>query len=380
MSVSTTDKIFMKKALALAARAKGRTSPNPMVGAVVVKRGKIIAAGYHRRAGTPHAEILALTKAGRDAKNATLYVNLEPCCHTEKKTPPCTKAIIRSKVKKVVVAMTDPNPKVAGRGISELQEAGILTHVGIMEPEAKRLNEAFTKFISTKRPFVTLKMAQSLDGRIATARGESKWITGPEARAYVHRLRNEVDAVLVGIGTVKKDDPSLDCRARGGRNPFRIVLDSSLQIPLNSKLLKHGDGKTIISATGLAPEMKIEQLRRQGHTVLIIGGAGSAGNRRTDLSNAGVRQVSLKRLMKKLGKMEITSVMIEGGASVAAAALSEKIVDKVLFFIAPKIIGGTDAVPSVGGKSPHLLKHALNLNIAQITSFGSDICMEGYVK
>jgi diaminohydroxyphosphoribosylaminopyrimidine deaminase/5-amino-6-(5-phosphoribosylamino)uracil reductase len=378
MSVNSTDKIFMKKALALAARAKGRTSPNPMVGAVVVKGGIIIGSGYHKKAGTPHAEILALDKAGQNAKNATLYVNLEPCCHTEKKTPPCTKEIIRSKVKKVVVAMTDPNPKVAGKGISELQEAGIQTHVGIMEPEARRLNEAFTKFILTKTPFVTLKMAQSLDGRIATARGESKWITGPEAREYVHRLRNEVDAVLVGIGTVKKDNPSLDCRARGGRNPFRIVLDSALQIPLNSKLLKHRDGKTIIAATRRAPERKIRQLRRQGHTVLIID-AGSAGNRRTGLSSSGVLQVDLKRLMKKLGKMEITSVMTEGGSSVAAAALSEKIVDKVLFFIAPKIIGGTDAVPSVGGKSPHLLKHALNLNIAQITTFGSDICMEGYV-
>ena len=177
MSKNTADKVYMKKALALAARARGRTSPNPMVGAVVVKSGKVIGTGYHKKAGTPHAEILALKKAGQNARNATLYVNLEPCCHTEKKTPPCTKEIIRSKVKKVVVAMTDPNPKVSGNGISELQRAGIQTQVGIMEPEAKRLNEAFTKFIKTKSPFVTLKMAQSLDGRIATARGESKWIT-----------------------------------------------------------------------------------------------------------------------------------------------------------------------------------------------------------
>jgi diaminohydroxyphosphoribosylaminopyrimidine deaminase/5-amino-6-(5-phosphoribosylamino)uracil reductase len=380
MSGNTNDKIFMKKALALAARAKGRTSPNPMVGAVVVKGGTIIGAGYHKKAGTPHAEILALKKAGQNAKNATLYVTLEPCCHTDKKTPPCTKEIIRSKIKKVVVAMTDPNPKVSGKGISELQEAGIQTQVGIMEPEAERLNEAFTKFISTKRPFVTLKIAQSIDGRIATARGESKWITGPEARAYVHRLRNEFDAVLVGIGTVKKDDPSLDCRMPGGRNPFRIVLDSSLQIPLNSKILRHGDGKTIIAATILAPERKIEQIRKQGHTVLVINGTRTSKKRRADNPGPGVLQVDLKRLMKELGKMEITAVMIEGGSSVAAAALSEKIVDKVLFFIAPKIIGGTDAVPSVGGKSPLLLKHALNLNIAHITTFGSDICMEGYVQ
>jgi diaminohydroxyphosphoribosylaminopyrimidine deaminase/5-amino-6-(5-phosphoribosylamino)uracil reductase len=375
-----SDNIFMQKALALAARAKGRTSPNPMVGAVIVKRGKIIGASYHKKAGTPHAEILALKKAGQNAKNATLYVNLEPCCHTEKKTPPCTKEIIRSKVKKVVVAMTDPNPKVAGNGISELQGAGILTQVGIMEPEAKRLNEAFTKFISTKKPFVILKMAQSLDGRIATARGESQWITGPEARAHVHRLRNEVDAVLVGIGTVKKDNPSLDCRARGGRNPFRILLDSTLQVPLNAKVLKHADGKTIIATTERAPQKKIERLRRQGHTVLIMGGNGPLKKLRSGRSNPGTQRVNLKRLMKELGKMEITAVMIEGGSSVAAAALSEKIVDKAVFFIAPTIIGGIDAVPSVGGESPVLLKNALHLKDAQITTFGNDVCMEGYVE
>jgi len=369
----------MKKALALAARAKGRTSPNPMVGAVVVKGREIIGAGYHKKAGTPHAEILALKQAGQNARNATLYINLEPCCHTEKKTPPCTKEIIRSKVKKVVVAMTDPNPRVAGNGISELRAAGIQTQVGILEPEAKRLNEAFTKYISMKKPFVTLKMAQSLDGRIATARGESKWITGPEARALVHRLRNEVDAVLVGIGTVKKDNPSLDCRAKGGRNPYRIILDSTLQIPLNSKVLKHGDGKTIIAATVRAPKKKIEQLRKQGHTVLIVRGAGTAKTNQPGRPGSGRLRVNLKRLMKELGKMEITAVMIEGGSSVAAAALSEKVVDKVVFFIAPKIIGGTDAVPSVGGKSPLLLTNALPIKNMTVTEIGNDICVDGYI-
>lgn len=369
----------MKKALDLAARAKGRTSPNPMVGAVVVKKGEIIGMGFHRKAGTDHAEILALKKAGQNARDATLYVTLEPCCHTEKKTPPCTKAIIRSKVKKVVIAMTDPNPKVSGKGISELRNAGIQTEVGTMEQEAKRLNEAFTKFISTKKPFVTLKMAQSLDGRIATARGESKWITGPEARAYVHSLRNGVDAVLVGIGTVKKDNPSLDCRAKGGRNPYRIVIDSELQIPMDSKVLKHSDGKTIIATTVRAPMRKIEQLRKQGHRVLITGGTGPAKAQRPGRLKSGACRVSLKRLMKELGKMEITAVMIEGGAAVAAAALSEKIVDKVLFFIAPKIIGGTDAVPAVGGESPLQLKNAYTIKNMTVTEFGNDICIEGYV-
>ena len=242
-----SDEIFMKKALTLAARGRGRTSPNPMVGAVIVKSGKIIASDYHKKAGGPHAEILVLKTAGKRAKGATLYVSLEPCCHTDKKTPPCTRAIIRSGIKKVVAAMIDPNPKVSGMGLKELRKAGIETVSGIMEKEALKLNEAFIKHITAKEPFVILKIAQSLDGKIATAKGESRWITGEKAREYVHRLRNEVDAILVGIGTVKKDNPSLDCRIKGGRNPYRIIVDSRLDISLNAKVLKHRDNKTIIA-------------------------------------------------------------------------------------------------------------------------------------
>ena len=358
-----SDNIFMQKTLELAAKGKGRTSPNPMVGAVVVKGGKIISGGYHRKAGTSHAEVIALKKAGAAARGATLYVNLEPCCHTEKRTPPCTKAIIKSGMKKVVVAMIDPNPDVSGMGLKELQAAGIRTETGIMQGEAQRLNEAFIKYITEKEPFVILKIAQSLDGKIATARGESKWITGSEARDHVHKLRNEVDALLVGIGTVKKDNPSLDCRIRGGKNPYRIIVDTSLQISPGAKVLKYNDNRTIIAVTKKAGTQKVDSLTRSGNKVLVV------------KDKAG--KVDLKSLMKELGKLEITSVMIEGGSSISASALSAGIVDKVMFFIAPKIIGGIDAIPSVGGKSPALLKNALKLKDMQTTFFGEDILIEG---
>ncbi len=356
-------KTFMQRALDLAARGKGRTSPNPMVGAVVAKGNKIIAEGYHKKAGTPHAEILALKKAGSKARGATLYINLEPCCHTDKKTPPCTKSIIKAGIKKVVTAMIDPNPKVSGRGIKELKGAGIKTETGTMNAEAKKLNKAFTKFITKKTPFVILKIAQSLDGKIATAKGESKWITGEESRKFVHKLRSEVDALLVGIGTIKKDNPSLDCRIRGCRNSYRIIVDSRLQIPLNAKVLKHKDKRTIIATTKKASSRKINFLKKLGNNVLII------------KDRAG--KINLKALMKALARLDITSVMIEGGSSVNASALSSGIVDKIMFFIAPKIIGGSDAVSSVGGKSPSLLKNALTLKDVQMTKIGKDILIEG---
>lgn len=358
--------IFMKKALRLAAKGRGRTSPNPMVGAVIVKGGKIIAADYHRKAGTPHAEILALRKAGKLAKGATLFINLEPCCHTDKKTPPCTNAIIESGLKKVVIAMIDPNPKVADKGIKALKDAGIETEVGLMETGAEKLNESFAKFIIKREPFVILKSAQSLDGKIAIASGESKWITGDKSRQYVHKLRNEVDAVMVGIGTVIADNPSLDCRVRGSRNPFRIIVDSTLRIPLNAKVLKHDDQKTIIATTNKADRKIIDSIIKTGHKVLTV------------KSKAG--KVDLKSLMKELGRLEITSVMIEGGASLNASAISSDIVDKVILFCAPKIIGGVDAVPSIGGISPASLKKIVKVKDLQVKQVGDDFMFEGYIK
>jgi diaminohydroxyphosphoribosylaminopyrimidine deaminase/5-amino-6-(5-phosphoribosylamino)uracil reductase len=359
------DRLFMQKALELASKGRGTTSPNPMVGAVIVKGGKIIAADYHKKPGSPHAEILALKKAGAQAKDATLYVNLEPCCHIEKKTPPCTKSIIKAGIKRVVVAMIDPNPQVSGKGIEELKKAGIRIETGIMMEEAKRLNEAFIKYITKKVPFVTLKIAQSLDGKIATSTGESKWITGKKAREYVHKLRNEVDAILVGIGTVKKDNPSLTCRIPGGRNPYRVIVDSSLSIPPTAKVLRHDDGKTIIAVTENSAQEKINKILSKGCRVIKT------------RERAGM--VDLKHLLKELGRLEITSLMIEGGSSINASALSNKIVDKVIFFIAPKIIGGKDAIPSVGGRSPTLLKDAFRIKDLQIKTLGEDIVVEGYI-
>lgn len=356
--------ICMQRALELAANAKGRTSPNPMVGAVIVKGHRIVSEGYHKKSGTPHAEAVALRKAGSKAKGATMFVTLEPCCHTEKLTPPCTKAIIASGIRKVIVATTDPNPKVSGKGIEELRAAGIETEVGILGPEARSLNEAFNKFITKKEPFVLLKIAQSLDGKIATAKGESQWITGKTARRHVHQLRNDLDAVLVGISTVKKDDPSLDCRIRGGRNPYRVIVDSSLRIPLRSKALSYSDNKTIVATTKKASERKIKKLRECGATVLVI------------KSKAG--RVNLKTLMKELGKLDITGVMIEGGSAIASSALLAEIVDRVMFFVAPKIIGGTDSIPSIGGKSPSLLGNAIKLRDLKTTAAGDDILIEGY--
>ncbi|MBI5196449.1 MAG: bifunctional diaminohydroxyphosphoribosylaminopyrimidine deaminase/5-amino-6-(5-phosphoribosylamino)uracil reductase RibD [Nitrospirae bacterium] len=371
----------MKKALALAAKGTGMTSPNPMVGAVIVRGNKIIAADYHRKAGMPHAEILALKKAGTRARGATLFITLEPCCHTDKRTPPCTKSIINSEIKKVVVAMKDPNPKVNGRGIKELANAGIKTEYGIMEKEAKKLNEAFIKFITKKEPFVILKIAQSIDGKIATSKGRSKWITGENSRRYVHKLRSSVDAVLTGIGTVLKDNPSLTSRIRGGKNPYRVIVDTSLRIPLNAKVIKHKDLKTIIAAIPPHPCLPDRQ------APLSKGGIKGRYQKKVDiLKNLGAQvlivkakngKVDLKALMKELGKLNIMSLMIEGGSSINASALSDKVVDKVMFFIAPKIMGGSDSISSVGGKSPALLKNAFRIKNLQIKKMGEDLLLEG---
>ncbi len=361
-----SDSAYMQKALKLAAKGKGRTSPNPMVGALIVKDGKIIAEGYHKKAGTPHAEIVALKKAGAQAKGADLYVTLEPCCHTEKKTPPCTRSIVDSGISRVIAAMTDPNPKVSGKGMRELRMAGIKTKTGVLKSEARTLNEAFIKYITERQPFTVLKIAQSLDGKIATSKGESKWITGAKARERVHELRNELDSIMVGIGTIQADNPSLDCRSRGGNNPYRIIVDSSLQIPLNSKVLTYDDNKTIIATTDKASRSKVARITKLGANILFI--------------NSKQGRVDLRHLMKELGKLDIMSVLIEGGSSVSAAALTSKIVDKVMFFVAPKIIGGTDSFSSVGGSSPSLLKNALQLRDLHAEQFGEDILLEAYIK
>src|SRR3990172_9550474 len=271
MSQQSLDIKYMRMALRLAEKARGRTSPNPMVGAVVVKDGKVISRGWHRKAGEPHAEAIALKKAGGAARGATLYVTLEPCSHTGKRTPPCSPLVIQSGITRVVVAMTDPNPKVSRGGVKALSSAGIDVITGVVEPEARKLNEAYIKHIIKGMPFVTLKIAQTLDGKIATAWGESKWITAEKAREEAHRLRDINDALLVGINTVLKDNPSLTTRIPGGRDPVRVIVDSTLRIPLNAKVLtQKSSAKTIVATLTNAPKGKTTKLQKAGVEVLMV--------------------------------------------------------------------------------------------------------------
>ncbi len=354
-------------ALRLAAKAKGRTSPNPMVGAVVVKNGKVIARGWHQKAGEPHAEAIALRKAGKAANGATLYVTLEPCSHTNKRTPPCTPLVIQSGVKRVVVAMIDPNPRVSGNGIKTLKKAGVSAVSGVLEAEARRLNEAFIKHITTGLPFVTLKVAQTLDGKTATASGESKWITGEQARFEGHRLRDSNDAILVGINTVLKDNPSLTARVPKGRDPIRIVVDSTLRVPVNAKIItQKSSARTLIATLATAQKTKIEKLQNAGAEVLLVKGRGG--------------RVDLRDLMKKLGARGIMSVLIEGGAEVHASAIASGIADKLAVFIAPMLMTGRDSLCSIGGISPARLSQTVRLHDVSIRSMGPDFMVEGYLR
>ncbi len=360
------DKIFyMKHAIKLAKRAMGRTSPNPLVGAVVVKDGEIISQGYHRRAGMPHAEIEALKAAGENAKGADLYVNLEPCNHFGR-TPPCTQAIIEAGISKVFIGMPDPNPNVKGGGIEYLRAHGIKVEVGILEDECRRLNEVFIKYVTSGMPFVILKLAASLDGKIALANGGSKWITNEKSRKFVHRLRNRVDAILVGIGTILKDDPRLTARLPHAKDPIRIVLDTYLRIPLSAKVLNSDLPAQTIMITG--PEVskdKIKKIKEKSAYVMEIG-----------LKNG---LIDLKELLLKLAERGITSILVEGGASVAASFLKEKLVDKFYFFYAPKIIGGHYSIPMIGGKDINSMDQVIYLKDINIRRFGEDLLLMGYI-
>ncbi|MDA8084033.1 MAG: bifunctional diaminohydroxyphosphoribosylaminopyrimidine deaminase/5-amino-6-(5-phosphoribosylamino)uracil reductase RibD [Nitrospiraceae bacterium] len=358
-----TDEALIRRTLVLAARARGRTSPNPMVGAVVVKNGRIISEGYHKKAGTPHAEAIALEKAGEKARGASLYVSLEPCCHKDKRTPPCTGTIIAAGIRKVIVSMEDPNPKVAGKGIGELRRAGIEVISGVLEDRARILNEYYIKHILTGRPFVILKTAMTLDGKIATPEGESKWITGEKARRQVHRLRGEVDAVLTAIGTVNADDPSLTCRTARGKNPLRIVIDPRLTIRPEAKVLCRPPD-TILVTRKAGGSAKKGLLRERGITVMEHDGDRPA----------------LDGLMRDLGARGITSVLIEGGSSLNASALDSGIVDKVMFFIAPKIIGGRHSFTAVGGALFRRLADAHRVVRTTMSRWGDDFLISGYIE
>ncbi|MEW5745781.1 MAG: bifunctional diaminohydroxyphosphoribosylaminopyrimidine deaminase/5-amino-6-(5-phosphoribosylamino)uracil reductase RibD [Nitrospirota bacterium] len=374
MKTTDRDVSFMKRALRLAAKARGMTSPNPMVGAVVVKNGRIIAEDYHKRPGELHAEALAILQAKERAKNATLYVTLEPCCHLDKRTPPCTKAIISSGIKKVVVAMRDPNPKVAGKGVEELERQGIEVVHGVLENEARRLNEAYIKFITTRTPFVTLKIAMTLDGRIATPEGQSKWITGEQARKIVHRMRSEADALLSAIGTVRADNPQFTARlgqgikgdGRDAKHPLRVIIDPHLETPPDYHVCSVPPQTLIVTG-----EAESETKARKAKALT---------DRCVEILEYKGERADLNWLMRKLGERSITSVMIEGGSSLNAYALRDGIVDRIVLFIAPKIIGGRDSIPAIGGKEFQRLEEAFQLRDVNVKRVGEDIMIEGYLN
>ncbi len=358
---------YMRLALELAAKGAGYVSPNPMVGAVVVKDDRVVGRGYHQALGGPHAEVNAIDDAGDAARGATLYVTLEPCNHYGR-TPPCTQKILNAGIRRVVVAMADPNPHVTGGGNAYLGSLGLEVACGICEAEAVALNESFIKFMHTRHPFVVLKLAATLDGRIATRSGDARWVTGPQARAFVHQLRHGMDAIMVGIGTVLADDPELTTRLEqgGGIDPVRVVLDSRLTISPEARMLNQSSAaETLIICGPEAPEEKGARLREKGACLIQL-----------PLAEG---RIDLKLLMKELGARGLTSLLIEGGAQVAAASLKDGIVDKVHFFYAPKIMGG-DGIPICTGKGPEKMSECLPVSRTTVSRAGEDILVTGYLN
>ncbi len=355
------DEKYMRRALDLAARAKGRTSPNPMVGCVIVRDNEIIGEGYHHRAGEPHAEVLAIEAAGGASPGDTFYITLEPCCH-HGRTPPCVDLLISKRPNRVVVAMPDPNPKVAGQGILRLREAGIPVDVGVLESEARGLNEVFVKHITTGLPFVIVKCAMTLDGKIATHTGDSKWVTSEASRALVHEIRNQVDAILVGSRTVMLDDPSLTTRVQNaeGHDPIRVILDADAYLDSTRKVfhLESPAPTWVVTPEDRVCEGADEVIHLPSH------GEG----------------VDMRRCMHELAKREICSILIEGGGSTHASAFAAGIVDKVMFFIAPKIVGGRDAVTAVEGEGVDCMADAILLERMTARLVGEDLLVEAYVK
>ncbi len=364
-----TDHDYMQQALSLARKAKGFTSPNPCVGAVVVKDGTVVGRGYHKAAGLAHAEVAAIVDAGARAEDATIYVTLEPCNHFGK-TPPCTHKIIAAGIKKVVVGCKDPNPFVSGGGIEHLRKHNVEVVSGVCEADARTLIEEFIWYIQNeKKPFVILKCAATLDGRIATSTGDSKWITNKSSRAYVHQIRHEVDAILIGSGTLQADDPSLTSRiiGRQTKDPVRIILDTTLGIKKDAAVLTQDSTAETIVVTGPGiSRSKKAALEDMGAKIIEV----SLKNQRLDLNE----------LMIKLGQMSILSLLIEGGGIVAGSALNAGIVNKVLYFLAPKFLGGSDGIPVFNGKGPELIKDAFLLKNVNVSQFGTDILVKGYLK
>lgn len=361
------DNYYMKKAIELARKGEGYTSPNPMVGALVVKAGEIIGKGYHKYYGGSHAEVYALDEAGERARGATIYVSLEPCSHYGK-TPPCSLKVIQSGVKKAVIAMKDPNPLVAGKGIEQLQEAGIEVVVGILEEEAKELNEVFLKYITSEYPYIYLKTAQTLDGYLATKIGDSKWITNEKARQIGHRLRHKVDAVLVGIGTVLKDNPALTTRLpeNNGKDSIRIILDARLETPLDSKIINQKSEASTIIVTGDQIDKEKKELLSKKEQVEILS---------FPLNKKG--RIPLEELLKILHGRSISSILIEGGGKVNHSFLQSGLVDKIYAFIAPKILGGNDGISVFSGEGPELMKNVKVLKDIEYQRIEDNILLIG---
>lgn len=348
---------YMKLAIDLAKQTIGQTSPNPVVGAVIVKNHEIVGMGAHLKAGEPHAERHALEMAKNNAVGATMYVTLEPCSHYGR-TPPCADVVIESGISKVVIASTDPNPKVAGKGIEKLRQAKIDVEVGVMKKEADQLNHVFFHYIRTGTPYVTLKTASSIDGKIATTTGESKWITGEEARLDVHELRYEHDAILVGVETVLKDDPLLTTRLNeGGKSPIRIVLDRQLRIPVQARMLHDKEAETWIMTTSRAPLDKITQLEKESVKVFIL----------KDES------LSIEELLQKLGKEQVTSLLVEGGGTVNDSFLRAGKFQRLVKYLAPVVIGGSRAQSSFSGEGIESLMNAPRLSLLSVISLGEDL-------
>jgi len=361
------DVFYMKRALALAAKGEGFVSPNPLVGAVLVKEGRIIGEGWHKEYGGPHAEVNAIGNSTVSPEGATLYVTMEPCSH-EGKTPPCASLIIERGISRVVAGMKDPNPLVNGKGLELLQSHGIDVIPSCLEPECRKLNEVFVKYITTHEPFVILKFAMTIDGKIATVQNASRWITGEESRKKVHRMRNRMTSVMVGADTVIYDDPLLNVRLKGRkcRSPLKIIADTGLRIPPDAKLLVNEPQLCIIATTEKADRFKVLELRRMGADVMFC--------------PEKDHHVDLKFLFSQLGKMEIDGILIEGGSTLAFSALKENLVDKIVAFIAPKILGGAKAPTPVGGEGIPEMENALNLKRMKVQRVKEDLMIEGYLK
>jgi len=362
---------FMRSALTCAKKGLGSTSPNPAVGAVITNRGRIISRGWHRRAGGPHAEIEALAglgPGGSAPRDSVMYVTLEPCCH-HGRTPPCTDALISSGIRKVVIGAPDPNPKVAGGGVRALSRAGIEVVSGVLEPECTELNEAYNHFITTGRPFVTVKLAVTLDGRIATSTGESRWITGERARAYVHRMRARNDAVMVGANTVAHDDPSLTVRSVRGADPLRVVVDSGFATPLAARMFLPrtdcGSPNAVVFTTRAADRAKVAGARELGVDVAVV-------KRSAD-------GVDLGRVVEELGAREVTSLLVEGGGTLSASLIRAGLVQKLAVFIAPAVIGG-DGLPALGPLGIGSIADIQRLRDVRTRRLGADICVEGLLE